>query len=204
MLGAVVGAFWSGFLADRFGRKPIVVGTMLVLFLGHGALVFYAAHSKIYAIALFFIIGCSSGGYIVVNLVLMIESLEKSRSRLLVVSLNGWPLGMSFAALVGYLTLSWRSYHMVMSITAAVLLLILVRPMGFLYKFFSNYFPWKVFAGWSIMTDCIRRIKSKWRSTTGISYPRLDPAHISQFKPRISRRCECFDLRSSFLGSTST
>uniref|UniRef100_A0A914DPP7 Major facilitator superfamily (MFS) profile domain-containing protein n=1 Tax=Acrobeloides nanus TaxID=290746 RepID=A0A914DPP7_9BILA len=69
-----------------------VVGTMLILFLSHGALILSAAHLKWFALILFFTIGCSSGGYIVVNLVLMVESLEKASSRLLVVSLNGWPI----------------------------------------------------------------------------------------------------------------
>lgn len=98
---------------------------MLILFLSHGALILCAAHFKWFALILFFTIGCSSGGYIVVNLVLMVESLEKASSRLLVVSLNGWPIGMSFVALVGYVTKNWRDFHLVMSITAAFLLFIL-------------------------------------------------------------------------------
>jgi MFS family permease len=100
---------------------------MFILSLSHGALILYAGYSQLYAFFILFIIGCVSGGYMVVNLVLLIESLKDSRSRLLAVSLNGWPIGMSFVALVGYWTQNWRSYHIIMSITAVFLALILVR-----------------------------------------------------------------------------
>lgn len=151
MLGAVVGSFVAGFFADRCGRKPAVVGrtsstgsmvlylgTMLVLVLSHAFMLFYGKESAIYAITLFFVLGCASGGialhttasflgYMVTNLVLMVESLEKARSRLLVVSLNGWPVGMAYVALISYLSGHWKTFHIIMSLTALALYLILVR-----------------------------------------------------------------------------
>ncbi|KAH7729218.1 Protein K09E9.1 [Aphelenchoides avenae] len=125
MAGAVFGAFCSGFLADRFGRKPAVVGAMLLLSLCNLLLVGIAAFSWHLALVLFFLLGCASGGYMVTNMVLIIEALENARSRLLVVSLNGWPLGLVYTAVVGYATQEWRYYHLIVAASAALTLIVL-------------------------------------------------------------------------------
>jgi hypothetical protein len=46
----------------------------------------------------------------VVNMVETVEIVCTSRDRLLVVTLNGWPLGLMCMALIGYLTKHWRTY----------------------------------------------------------------------------------------------
>uniref|UniRef100_A0A7E4V5B8 MFS domain-containing protein n=1 Tax=Panagrellus redivivus TaxID=6233 RepID=A0A7E4V5B8_PANRE len=125
MAGATVGAFSSGFLADRFGRKPVVVGTMVLTALGNALLAVIGGAAPSAAITIFFILGAACGGYMVTNLVLMIENLEHARSRMFVVALSGWPLGMMYAAGVGYGTRNWRHYHAVVALTAAAFCLVL-------------------------------------------------------------------------------
>ena len=126
MLGGVIGAFLSGFLADSFGRKPVIVGCMTVICIFNSIIVCIGDLFPIFSSLIFCILGAASGGYMVTNLVLMVENLGQASSRLLVVSLNGWPLGMCFTSLIGYFTRHWRIYHITMSITAALLCACLV------------------------------------------------------------------------------
>lgn len=99
---------------------------MLLLSLCNLLLVGIAAFSWHLALVLFFLLGCASGGYMVTNMVLIIEALENARSRLLVVSLNGWPLGLVYTAVVGYATQDWRYYHLIVAASAALTLIVLV------------------------------------------------------------------------------
>uniref|UniRef100_A0A914P3V1 Major facilitator superfamily (MFS) profile domain-containing protein n=1 Tax=Panagrolaimus davidi TaxID=227884 RepID=A0A914P3V1_9BILA len=125
MLGAVVGAFISGFLADSFGRKPVVVGAMIIMCIGNALLAGFGHLTPYLSTIIFFVIGASCGGYMVTNLVLMIENLEHAKSRLLVVSLNGWPLGMAYVGLVAWISKEWRTYHIIFAATSAALFIIL-------------------------------------------------------------------------------
>jgi len=71
----------------------------------------------------------------VVNMVLLLECVGTSRQRLLVATVNGWPLGMMTMAAVGYCTAHWcvlrhyanesstrRSYHITLAVMALVCL----------------------------------------------------------------------------------
>jgi len=121
MLGGVMGAFLSGFLADSFGRKPVIVGCMVVICVFNIVIACIGGLFPIFTALIFCILGAASGGYMVTNLVLMVENLGQASSRLLVVSLNGWPIGMCFTSLIGYISRDWRVYHIIVSITAALL-----------------------------------------------------------------------------------
>ncbi|KAI1712045.1 major facilitator superfamily domain-containing protein [Ditylenchus destructor] len=115
MLGAIFGSFGCGYLADRLGRKPVVVGCMLALCLGNAIIGLLGGINRVFAVIIFFILGSASGGYIVTNMVFIVEAVSDSRTRLLVVSLNGWPAGMVFTAILGWLTQNWRIYHLTCS-----------------------------------------------------------------------------------------
>lgn len=62
----------------------------------------------------------------VTNIVFILEAVKSERTRLLVASLNGWPIGMVFTGFVGWLCSSWIDYSLCVSITAAFLALCLV------------------------------------------------------------------------------
>ncbi|KAI6198357.1 Major facilitator superfamily MFS-1 domain containing protein [Aphelenchoides fujianensis] len=111
MFGAICGSFLAGFMADRYGRKPTVVGTLLMLALSNVALVLFAGRNPNFALTLFFVNGCCCGGYMVVNLVFVLEAVQKEKTRLLVASLNGWPIGMIFTALLGFACRRWNFYY---------------------------------------------------------------------------------------------
>jgi hypothetical protein len=96
----------------------VCVCNMLVALLGH-----FSYHL---AIVLLSLLGLFAGGYMVTNLVLMIECVESARSRLLIVSLNGWPLGMLAMALAAAGTRHWRVFHAVVAGAAAVICGLLV------------------------------------------------------------------------------
>uniref|UniRef100_A0A1I7YXW4 MFS domain-containing protein n=1 Tax=Steinernema glaseri TaxID=37863 RepID=A0A1I7YXW4_9BILA len=125
MFGGVLGAFVAGYLADRFGRKPVVVGTMTALCLGNLLLMALGdSHWALTGVVLG-CLGAASGGYMVTNMVLVVEALDKARSRLLVVSMNGWPIGMSFVAICAWLSRHWWTYHLVVAVSAGIFVVVL-------------------------------------------------------------------------------
>ncbi|KHN79975.1 Organic cation transporter protein [Toxocara canis] len=125
MLGGLLGAFVAGFLADRYGRKPLVVGTMAMIGVCNALLCVLGMRSCLISGLLFLVIGAAAGGYMVVNLVLLVEAVEHSHSRLLIVSLNGWPLAMCFTAVIAFLTRHWLFYHAVVASAAFVFFAVL-------------------------------------------------------------------------------
>lgn len=62
----------------------------------------------------------------VTNVVFILEAVKAERTRLLVASLNGWPVGMVFTGLVGWLCADWTWYSGCVAATAMILALLLV------------------------------------------------------------------------------
>ncbi|KAI6231808.1 Major facilitator superfamily MFS-1 domain containing protein [Aphelenchoides besseyi] len=118
MFGGIVGSFIAGFMADRYGRKPTVVGCLLILAASNLALLPFAADSPNFVLTLFFVMGCSCGGYMVTNVVFVLEAVQTEKTRLLVASLNGWPIGMVFTAFAGYVCREWHLYYGLVAVTA--------------------------------------------------------------------------------------
>lgn len=126
MSGAVIGAFASGYLADSFGRKPVVVISLILLSTANITLSFFGHVSPYMATVIFFSMGCASGGYMVTNVVFVIEAVKTEKERLVVASLNGWPIGMVFTAVISCLCRDSRLYYMVTAATALVIATLLV------------------------------------------------------------------------------
>ncbi|KAL3078554.1 hypothetical protein niasHT_034029 [Heterodera trifolii] len=140
MVGAVVGAFVAGFVADCFGRKPVVVGSMALISVANSLIALFGASSPPLALSLFALLGLACGAYMVTNMVLLIEILRHSSTRLLAVSLNGWPLGMVGTALLAFAVRHWRFYHLAVSV-AALFLFITIHYLAF------ESIPWLIQSG---------------------------------------------------------
>uniref|UniRef100_A0A0K0FVW1 Solute carrier family 22 member 15 (inferred by orthology to a human protein) n=1 Tax=Strongyloides venezuelensis TaxID=75913 RepID=A0A0K0FVW1_STRVS len=130
MVGATIGAITSGYISDNNGRKPIIVGSLLLMAITNLMVSIVGTYSWYIFSIIFFIQGCGVGAYMSSHLILIIENLENPRSRLLVVCLNAWPLGLCFTALISYLTRHWIYFHILTSITSLI--------MGLLLYFFAH------------------------------------------------------------------
>ncbi|GMT31677.1 hypothetical protein PFISCL1PPCAC_22974 [Pristionchus fissidentatus] len=120
MLGGLVGAIISGFVADRWGRKPVVIATLSLVSAANGLLLLASHLSWPATLPIFFLLGAATGGYMTTNLVLVVESLCLPASRLLVVALNGWSLSMAGIALLAALCPHWFQYHLAVAVIAAL------------------------------------------------------------------------------------
>ena len=78
------------------------------------------------ALAIFLAIGVACGAYMVANMVFLLEAIREPRLRMLVCSLNGWPLGMLFAAAVAWATADWRLFFALVGSVALVIAGLLV------------------------------------------------------------------------------
>uniref|UniRef100_A0A8R1DXA8 MFS domain-containing protein n=1 Tax=Caenorhabditis japonica TaxID=281687 RepID=A0A8R1DXA8_CAEJA len=112
MWGALVGSFVCGFISDKIGRKPVFLGCLFFVTIGH----FFLTSSLVFSwttinIGLLFL-GFFCGGYMVTNFVILTEAFELPRSRLLVVSLNGWSISMVATAGIAYYSKNWFTYHL--------------------------------------------------------------------------------------------
>jgi putative MFS transporter len=126
-IGAIMGAFAWGWLADRIGRRVVFIGTVLNFSIATGLLYFTPDNGWIYLAAMRFFVGTGVGGLYCVDLPLVQEFMPSSK--------RGWvgglvtcviPLGVGLGAVLGAVmgTDQWRLLFAVGVLPAILVLLI--------------------------------------------------------------------------------
>lgn len=109
-IGMAVGAAISGLLADRFGRRSILIWTLLIFSIASGLSAL--ATSFVVLCVLRFIAGFGLGGELPVATTLVSESVPiKDRGRAVVLLESFWAFGWIAAALIAYFVIpeyGWR------------------------------------------------------------------------------------------------
>lgn len=109
-IGMAVGAILFGMMADRFGRKAILILTLLVFSIGSGISAFATGYGIF--LVLRFIIGAGLGGELPVASTLVSESVPvEKRGRSVVLLESFWAAGWLLAAIISYFAMplwGWR------------------------------------------------------------------------------------------------
>src|ERR1700716_2613702 len=126
-IGAIMGAYVWGWLADRIGRRKVFIGTVLNFSVATGLLYFTPDNGWIYLSTMRFFVGVGVGGLYCVDLPLVQEFMPSSK--------RGWvgglvtcviPLGVGLGAVLGaYATpaIGWRGLFAVGVLPALLVLL---------------------------------------------------------------------------------
>lgn len=116
-IGMAVGAFVFGIMADRKGRKPVFILTLLLFSLGCGLTAL--ASSLMVVLVLRFFIGMGLGGELPVASTLVSESVEThERGRVVVLLESFWAVGWLIAALIAYFIIPDYGWRMAMLLSA--------------------------------------------------------------------------------------
>src|ERR1700744_6135990 len=126
-IGAILGAFAWGWLADRIGRRVVFIGTVLNFSIAPGLLYFPPDNGWIYLPIMRFFVGTGVGGLYCVDLPLVQEFMPSSK--------RGWigglvtcviPLGVGIGAVLGAFigTGEWRLLFAVGVLPALLVLLV--------------------------------------------------------------------------------
>ncbi|AHV96322.1 MFS transporter [Paenibacillus sabinae] len=119
-LGMMVGALLAGIFADRVGRKPILLATVLLFSLASG----FSALTTTFAafLTLRFFIGLGLGGELPVSSTLVSESIpEKHSGRTIVLLDTFWVAGWILAAVISYFVIpkfGWQSALLICALPA--------------------------------------------------------------------------------------
>ncbi|CAM3990058.1 MFS transporter [Cohnella lubricantis] len=109
-IGMAVGAAVSGALADRYGRRNILVATLLIFSVANGLSAFAVGFAMLCALR--FVVGFGLGGELPVASTLVSESMPaRDRGRAVVLLESFWAGGWLIAALISYFvipTYGWR------------------------------------------------------------------------------------------------
>ncbi|WNS45113.1 MFS transporter [Paenibacillus sp. MMS20-IR301] len=109
-VGMAVGAAAAGILADRFGRKSVLLWTLLIFSIASGLSAFAAGYVMLSVLR--FIAGFGLGGELPVASTLVSESMPvKERGRAVVLLESFWALGWILSALIAYFVIpdyGWR------------------------------------------------------------------------------------------------
>ncbi|HDF2328252.1 major facilitator transporter [Morganella morganii] len=118
--GMAVGAFVFGIMADRKGRKPVFILTLLLFSLGSGLTA--VAGSLAVVLVLRFFIGMGLGGELPVASTLVSESVAPhERGRVVVLLESFWAVGWLIAALIAYYVIpdyGWRTAMLLSALPA--------------------------------------------------------------------------------------
>ncbi|WP_246552730.1 MFS transporter [Paenibacillus tritici] len=109
-VGMAVGAAAAGILADRFGRKSVLLWTLLIFSVASGLSAFAAGYAVLCVLR--FIAGFGLGGELPVASTLVSESMPvQERGRAVVLLESFWALGWILSALIAYFVIpdyGWR------------------------------------------------------------------------------------------------
>jgi putative MFS transporter len=128
-LGAIIGAYAWGWLADRIGRRKVFIGTVLNFSIATGLLYFTPDNGWVYLTIMRFFVGLGVGGLYCVDLPLVQEFMPTSK--------RGWvgglvtcviPLGVGLGAVMGAFMGSdqWRLLFAIGVLPSLIVLLIRV------------------------------------------------------------------------------
>ncbi len=126
-VGAIIGAYVWGWLADRIGRRKVFIGTVLNFSIATGLLYFTPDNGWVYLAIMRFFVGVGVGGLYCVDLPLVQEFMPSSK--------RGWvgglvtcviPLGVGLGAVMGAFIGSgqWRLLFAVGVLPALLVLLV--------------------------------------------------------------------------------
>ena len=120
LFGMFVGAAASGALADRYGRKAVLMATLLVYSVATGLTALAWGYGAL--LVLRFVTGLGLGGELPVASTLVSEVAPvKKRGRMVVLLESFWAYGWILAALIGFLvipTFGWRVAFLIGSLPA--------------------------------------------------------------------------------------
>ena len=118
-IGMVVGAPICGLLADKYGRKNVLIGTLILFSLGN--ILLTLTHNISGFIAVRFITGIGLGGELPVAATAVADRFSgKKQAKMLVIADSFWAIGWIFAALLSFLIMpkiGWRFTILIASIT---------------------------------------------------------------------------------------
>lgn len=125
-LGMAIGAAVSGMLADRFGRRPLLLGCILIWGVG-SALCAYAQDPA--SLALYrIVLGVGMGMEFPIAQTLLAELIPaKHRGRYMALLDGFWPLGFIAAGTLSYVLLpvvGWRNIFLILAAPVVIVLLI--------------------------------------------------------------------------------
>ncbi|XP_050712093.1 organic cation transporter protein-like isoform X1 [Eriocheir sinensis] len=177
MFGIFVGAPVNGFMADKFGRKPLVVSGVVcyvALALGSAWLPFLST-----VLAARFILGCLHAVCNFSSYVLMIEVMEpKLRTACGFVFYNAWALSLVLYGGLGYLIRDWRVLQTVVTLPGLLLLPAL---------WFLDESPrWLIVSGRS--EDAIRVIRRAARWHGADLPPEDELRHLTEGEPQEAQK----------------
>ncbi len=126
LFGMFVGAAASGTLADRYGRRAVLMGTLLVYALATGLTAFVWGYGAL--LVLRFVTGLGLGGELPVASTLVSEvAPARHRGRMVVLLESFWAYGWILAALIGFLVIpeyGWRVAFLIGALPALYVLVL--------------------------------------------------------------------------------